>query len=173
MAEAQGPLVLELATLSREQVGPFLLLGVSKEATREEVEAHWAQRLIAARKGGLSVPLEDINWSRETINDPERRSQALTSTLNADTDNGILRELAERYHVGKPSWPVVDAEKSFADYSPPLEMPDPAEVRSAITLPDLPPDLPAVAWLLDQFIPESLDPWAVPLTPDPSEGLDT
>ena len=50
------PIVLELAPLPREQVGPFLLLGVDKTAAKEEIEANWAQRVIWARKGQVKTP---------------------------------------------------------------------------------------------------------------------
>jgi hypothetical protein len=173
MAEPNAPLILELAPLPRDQVGPFLLLGLPKDASKEQVEAHWAERVKAARKGQLTVPLEDVNWARESINDPDRRVMAVAATLNADTDEGFLRKLAERYHVGAPAWTPVDVEKSLADYSPPADLPDAAEVRRGVTLPEVPPDLPAVARLLEQFLPESVDPWAVPLAPDPSEDPDS
>src|SRR5688572_1680666 len=71
-----GPLVLKLAPLPRNQVGPFLILGVDKDAPRDAIEAAWAQRLIWARKGQTPVPLEDINWAREVLNDPDRRLRA-------------------------------------------------------------------------------------------------
>ena len=80
MADQPAPVVLELAPLPREQLGPFLILGVEKTATREQIEAAWAQRLIAARKHQVGVPLEDINWAREAINDTDRR---LARTLPA------------------------------------------------------------------------------------------
>ena len=37
------PIVLELAPLPREQVGPFLLLGVEKTADKEIVEAKFQE----------------------------------------------------------------------------------------------------------------------------------
>lgn len=169
MASPRPPVVLELAPLPREQVGPFLLLGLPKDAAGEQVEAAWAQRVKDARKGHCPVPLEDVNWAREALNDPDRRVQAVASTLNADTDEGALKQLADRYHVGNPAWAPLDEEKPLADYSPAVEFPDAAEAARAVSLPEVPGDLPAVARLLEQFLPESTDPWAVPL-PAPSEG---
>jgi hypothetical protein len=87
---------IELADLPREQVGPFLLLGLDKSATKEEVDAHWADRLKWARKQLIKVPLEDINWARETLNDVERRVRADAASLNVDTTAGTLRRLAEQ-----------------------------------------------------------------------------
>ena len=38
MAKAPEPVVLELATLSREQMGPYLLLGLDKSADKEQID---------------------------------------------------------------------------------------------------------------------------------------
>src|SRR5262245_57827129 len=91
------PVILELAALPREQVGPFLILGVDKVADREEIEAAWAQRLIWARKNLVKTPLEDINWARETLSDVERRMRADAASLNLDTSDGVLRRVQQRY----------------------------------------------------------------------------
>src|SRR5687768_5926095 len=91
------PLLLRLAPLPRNQVGPFLLLGVDKDSPRDAVEAAWAQRLIWARKGQTAVPLEDINWAREVVNDPERRLRADVVSLNVDTADATMRQLRERF----------------------------------------------------------------------------
>src|SRR5918999_1359474 len=76
------PIILELAPLPREQVGPFLLLGLDKTAVKEAIDAAWAQRLIWARKG---------------INDPDRRVRADASSLNLDLAEGVMRKLADRF----------------------------------------------------------------------------
>src|SRR5205807_1510662 len=76
---------VELAPLPREQVGPFLLLGVAKDADAETIEAHWAQRVLWARQGKTHVPLEDIHWARQVLRDPERRLAADAASLNPDT----------------------------------------------------------------------------------------
>src|ERR1700758_3663609 len=92
-----APVVLDLAPLPREQVGPFLLLGVDKAAGKDVIEANWAQRVIWARKGQIKVALEDINWAREVVNDPDKRVRADSSSLNSDTTDGPLGRLVERY----------------------------------------------------------------------------
>ena len=56
-----SPLMVELAPLPRSQVGPFLILGVDKDAEKESIEAGWAQRLIWARRNQIPTPLEDVN----------------------------------------------------------------------------------------------------------------
>jgi hypothetical protein len=164
MAKSADPLVLELAPLPREQVGPFLLLGLPKNADKEQLEANWAQRVIWARKSSVAVPLEDVNWSREVLNDADRRVRADAASLNVDTTDGVLARLTERYGVtnlAAAGWQPLDVEKPLADYTPATEVPDPGEVRRAITVPEVPQELPAVAPLLVRFLHEPLDPWKV------------
>src|SRR4051812_31241910 len=110
------PVVLDLAPLPREQIGPFLLLGVDKDAAKEQVEAHWAQRVIGARKNMLGVALQEIHWAREAIGDPDRRVRADAASLNPDTVEGTLRRIARRYGAdrGGPTWQPLDAEKPLA-----------------------------------------------------------
>ena len=54
MSDSQEPVLLELAPLPREKIGPFILLGLEKDASPEEIEAHWAQRVIWARKNHIA-----------------------------------------------------------------------------------------------------------------------
>jgi len=170
MAEQPNPVVLELAPLPREQMGPFLLLGVAKDADKDQIEAAWAARVIAARKNQVRLPLEDVNWAREVINDPERRLRADATSINCDTSEGTLQQLAERYGAAGPTpairWQPWDAEKPLADYSPPVEVPRPEEVRGGLQPPEVPRELPAVAWLVEQLVKEPLDPWNLPLGQD-------
>jgi hypothetical protein len=174
MPTEHEPIVLELAPLPREEVGPFLLLGLSKAADKEEIEANWAQRVIWARKKQMRVPLEDVNWAREVINDRERRVRADVAGLNLDTSDSVLERLMERYGGSKgkgTGWQPLDWEKPLADYSPPTEVPDANEVKSAIRVPDVPLEVPVVLRMLEQFLKEPLDPWKLSLDlKDPAKG---
>src|SRR5712691_8938717 len=100
MSNSQDPVILELAPLPREQIGPFILLGLSKTADQEEIEANWAQRVIWARKKQFRIPLEDVNWARETINSSEKRVRADIASLNADTAEKTLQRLSARSGKG-------------------------------------------------------------------------
>ncbi len=91
------PVVLELAALPREQIGPFLLLGLSKDADKDQIDAQWADRIKMSRRQALKVPLEDVNWAREMLKEPDKRVRADAASLNSDTSDGTLRELARRY----------------------------------------------------------------------------
>ena len=156
-------IVLELAPLPREQVGPFVLLGVDKTAGREQIEAAWAQRVIWARKNQIPTPLEDVNWAREVINDPDRRIRADAASLNLDTADGVLRKLCDRYTgMGRGGSEPLDVEKPLADYTPPIAVPDADEIRRTIPVPEIPLEVPAVAKLLEEMINEPIDPWDLP-----------
>jgi hypothetical protein len=160
-----APVVLDLAPLPRDQVGPFLLLGLDKTAGKAEIEKHWAQRVIWARKNQIRVPLEDINWAREAVNDTDKRVRADAGSFNADTTDGTLRRLAERYtdpQAARSSRPL-DVERPLADYTPATPVPGPDEVRAAITVPDVPEEAPAALRILDNLLQEPLDPWKLDL----------
>jgi hypothetical protein len=170
MTRNPDPVVLELAPLPREQIGPFLLLGLDKDADKGQIEAAWARRVIWARKGQTRVPLEDVNWAREIINDPDRRPRADAASLNIDTMDGLLRRWSQRFGVGaagggevEVGWRPRDDEKSLADYAPQAEVPAAGEVRAALSVPELPPDVPAVPRLLHELAGDALDPWALDL----------
>ena len=165
MANDKDPVVLELAPLPREQIGPFLILGLDKDAAKDEIEANWAKRVIWARKGQVRVPLEDINWAREMVSDPERRPRCDAGSLNADTVDGTVRRLCARHGAGGeaeagPAWQPLDREKDLSDYGPAVTVPDPEALRAAIAVPDVPHAVPAVGRLLEQFRAVPLDPWA-------------
>ncbi len=160
---AAAPIVLELAPLPREQIGPFLLLGVDKTAGKEQIEANWAQRVIWARKNLIKTPLEDVNWAREMLQDVTRRIRADAGSLNLDTTDGALRRLMERYSGPQAVCRPLDVEKPLADYTPAVEVPDLDAVRAGITVPEVPQEAPAVRRLLEQLVQPPLDPWALRL----------
>src|SRR3954454_15994984 len=117
MGKSPEPVVLELATLPREQVGPFLLLGLDKSADKKDIEEHWADRLKWARRQLIKVPLEDINWAREILNDQDKRIRADAASLNADTVEGVLGRLSQRFGVqsgqARRMWQPLDSEKEL------------------------------------------------------------
>jgi hypothetical protein len=167
MARSPQPVVLELASLPREQVGPFLLLGLDKVATRQEVDAHWAERLKWGRKQQIKVPLEDVNWARKALEEADRWVQADAASLNADTSEGVLSSLTRRHGIGSGTggrhWQPLDNEKALADFVPAAEVPDPEALRASLAAPEIPQDLPAVVSLLERLVEESLDPWGLDL----------
>jgi hypothetical protein len=171
MARSPEPVVLELATLPREQIGPFLLLGLDKAAPRTEIDAHWADRVKWSRKQQVKVPLEDVNWAREVINDTERRIRADAASINADTCDAILGQFARRYGMegGQTTrmWQPLDREKALADYRPDAEVPDPVALRQALTVPEVEEEFPAAAVLLEQLVEQPLDPWGLELPQNP------
>lgn len=152
----------QLGPLPRPQIGPFLTLGVDKDADIEAIEAAWAQRLIWARKNLINIPLEDINWARDALKDHEKRIKADAASLNLDSTDGILKQMRLRFQGKDPesgSCKPIDVEKSLADYVPPIAVPPLDEVRQALPLPEIPREVPAVAAILRQTLNDPLDPW--------------
>lgn len=161
-----APVVLELATLPREQIGPFLLLGVSKEATKDQIEENWSERLKWARRNQLKVPLEDVNWAKDALNDKERRIRADVASLNLDACDSLVRSLVRRYTGGTKGsllWQPLDCEKPLADYEPAADVPTIESVREGLVVPPLPEDAPAVTHLVRQLAQAALDPWNLDL----------
>jgi hypothetical protein len=160
-----GPVVLELAPMPREQIGPFLLLGLDKTAEKATIDANWAQRIKWARRNQLKAPLEDINWARDIVTDLDKRIRADASSFNIDTTESVLHRLTERYEKSQPTATCrpLDVEKALGDYTPPVELPDLDEARAAIVVPDVPQETPAVVPLLIHYVREPLDPWQVNL----------
>lgn len=156
------------AGVPRERIGPFLLLGVDKDADSEQIEAQWARRVIAARRGRLEVPLADINWARAALKDPETRARADGNSLNADTLDGALRSLLARVTQAAPgagSWKPMDSDAQPTDFVPTTAMPDPAEIARQIVLAEVPVETPGVLEIFRQLIGEPVDPWELELPP--------
>ena len=158
------PVVLELAPLPRDKMGPFLLLGVEKDAATEPIEANWARRVIWARKNQLPVPLENINWARELLRDPERRVRADVTSLNTDVTDRVLQRLQQRYASADGLLSQMrGGNRAMEEYAPEATIPDVAEVRASISLPAMPREVPAVHEMLSALATLPADPWLVEL----------
>jgi hypothetical protein len=164
MAQDDDAIVLELAPPPRERVGPFLLLGLEKDADTQEIEARWAQRVIWARKGQIDVPLENINWAREVLNDAEKRLQADVTSLNLDLTDRVLARLEKAHSgAGESSWQPLDRERPPAQNETKIDLPDAAEIRDSVVLPQPREEFPAVPRLLAEMLREPIDPWRLPV----------
>lgn len=167
MALPNAPIVLQLAPLPRTQIGPFLILGVDKDATREVIEAAWAEKVKQARRGQVKTPLEDINWAREMLTAKETRIRCDAVALNVDTTDGTLRKLKDRYQGNRQQVEFrckpIDTEKWLAGYVPETAAPPIDEIRQQVRLPEIPRDVPAVRIMLENFLKEPIDPWQVEL----------
>lgn len=156
------PVMLELAPLPREQIGPFLLLGLPKEADQAMIDKHWSDRVKWARRNQLKISLEDVNWARDVINDKSRRLEADVASFNVDTLERQIETLVERYNSSDASsavWQPLDSEKDLADYVPRAEVPTSDSVRTEITIPALAEEMPIGSVQLEQMVMEPLDPW--------------
>ena len=150
----------ELAPLPRERIGPFLVLGVPKDADADAIEARWAQCVLWARQGKSRVPLGDIHWAREVLRDPERRLEADAASLNPDVAGQELQRLTRLYRLdtGRPAWTPLDPEPAALSA---IEVPDPATVRANVPAPEVPIELPGVARWLDALAKSPIDPWSI------------
>jgi hypothetical protein len=167
MAETTEPLVLDIAPLPREKIGPFLILGVDKDADVQEIEAHWAQRLIWARNKQIRTPLEDVNWAKEQLLDRDKRVLADVTSMNSDTSAGELKQLLEKHGPLEPETP------KWTPLEPPMPelpvlaadaMPDAEAIRAAAKLPDVPLVFPAADRILSELTGPSLDPWSIEIS---------
>jgi hypothetical protein len=146
--------------LPRERLGPFLILGVTKDADDETIEAAWARRVLWARQGKTRIPLVDIHWARTVLRDPAQRLAADPASLNPDVATAELRRLTKLWRLdGRPTWTPLDPEPPV-DEAP---VPDIDEVRTRVPAPAVPVDLPGVARWLDEFAHGPLDPWGLNL----------
>jgi hypothetical protein len=158
------PVILDLAVLPREQVGPFLILGVDKDADADEIEAHWAQRLIWSRAKQIRTPLEDVNWAKEVLADRDRRVAADVQSLNPDTLSGELRQLLEKHgplEPEVPSWTPAELELPALPEAPPEAIPDVDSLRAGLTTPEIPLELPAIERMLAEVTAAAIDPWEI------------
>jgi hypothetical protein len=148
------------APLSREQVGPFLILGLPKDAGDEAIEAAWAQRVLWARQGKTAILLEDIHWARAALRDPDQRLAADAAGLNPDVASGELGRLSRLWCLdGRPGWTPLDPDPPAVE----ADVPEPDALRSDGPAPSIPVDLPGVARWLDEFARGPVDPWSLAL----------
>jgi len=156
------PVVLDLAALPREQIGPFLLLGVDKDASAEEIEAHWAQRVIWARTKQIRNALEDVNWAKEVLSDRDRRVLADVVSMNVDTQSGELHQLLQKHGPLEPEVPGWTPEEAPLPDLPephPSLIPDFETAWAAVAGPEIPIEFPAIDRLLAEIATSVLDPW--------------
>jgi hypothetical protein len=157
------PIVLEVAALPREQIGPFLLLGLDKDAPNAEIEAHWAQRLIWARAKQIRVPLEDVNWAKEVLLDRDKRVLSDVVSLNPDTAAGELKQLLDKHGPLEPevtTWEPRESSLPDLPDPPPNLIPDLESLRAQINVSEIPLELPAIDRILDEIVSAPIDPWA-------------
>lgn len=166
--DSDPAVMLEHTELSRELAGPFLILGLEKDADPEQVEAHWAQRVIWARKGALGSALADVNWAREVLKDVDRRVQADLDSPNPDTAAGVMREATRLFGPANGrslAWTPRGDNEPSGEFVPATPIPESDEVRRAIVPPRVPAELPGVFSLLRQMLGDPVDPWALDWQP--------
>ena len=153
--------------MPRTQIGPFLILGVDKDATREVIEAAWAEKVKQARRGQVKTPLEDINWAREMLTNKESRIRCDAVALNIDTTDGTLTKLQRTLSGQTASRDPLQADR-HREMAGGIRRRRPrrrplTKFGSRCRLPEIPRDVPAVRVMLENFVKEPIDPWQVEL----------
>lgn len=144
--------------MTREDAGPFLILGVDKDADDATIETQLRSRLEAARRGEIKWTESDINWAYGVLTHRDQRVVADAESWNADLASGDVRRLTRLYRTDSvvPGWEPLDPE-------PPSELPEPnfdlSEFIASLSEPSLPLELPAVDAWLERFAVIGTDPW--------------
>lgn len=145
--------------MTREDAGPFIVLGVDKDADTATIEAQYQARLFPARRGELTWSVSDLDWAQEQLSDAERRVAADAESWNIDNAAGDVRRLMRLYRLenNATSWEPLDPE-------PPVTLPEPtmdmAAIMSELQMPDAPLDLPAISAWLANCGSVGANPWA-------------
>lgn len=143
----------------REEAGPFLILGIDKDANDASVEAQYELRKLASQRGELKWSADDIEWARDQLLNSDRRVIADADSWNTDIASGDVLRLIRLYRMENTSagWEPLDPE-------PPAELPitniDMDALVAELSLPDAPLELPAIARWLERCGSVGLDPWS-------------
>jgi len=153
---------LSTARLPWQQAGPFLILGLDKDASSEQVESATRQRLDWIRQGILSCSEEDLNWARDMLLDAEQRIVADAQSLNLDTLDRQWQQLRDTHDSTDwehPHWPIWD----YPLPEIPVPSPEQGDANGAKTcdppLPEIPDEIPALSQLIDDWRSRRIDPW--------------
>lgn len=144
-------------------VGPYIILGIDKDADPATLPEVCARRVEAARAGELTWTEEQIVAALEVLHAPEERLESDVESFNTDIASGEVRRLARLYRVdgGGPAWEPMDPE-------PPTELTeltfDAAGLAAEAPAPDVPLELPSVETWLTQYAAGASNPWTSELT---------
>jgi hypothetical protein len=163
MATSPDPVVLDLAPLPKEKMGPFIILGVAKEATPKEIESAFQERLLGIQAGDFPLGEEDIHWAKERLSDPEDRLNADVVSMNAEILNSPIRRMNKS--DSENSWSSRDATTRFnVTIEEDLQLAIDA-ITKDLVVPDLEFDVSKLGRLIKESENPSWDPWN-PETPE-------
>jgi hypothetical protein len=147
----------------RERAGPFLILGIDKDADAATIAAQFERQRHAVQAGLCHWTLDDLDWARNELQDAKQRLAADLNSLDVDLASGEIHRLARLYSLadGRPGWEPLDPE-------PKVELMPPAAVSverlvADVPQPDVPLEIPAINRWLDQFAHQVADPWTTEL----------
>lgn len=149
---------------ARELAGPFIVLGVDKDADEAAINNHFHLQCLAAARGELQWTQGDLEWARQLLHDSKRRLVADLDSVNADLASGEVNRLSRVYHLDRstPGWEPLDPE-------PPMALPDTADfdpqaMVDGIAKTDIPVELPVIDAWLQKFAGAVTDPWTMELS---------
>ena len=169
MAKSPEPVVLELASLPREQMGAFLILGLDKSADKTTIETHWADRLKwARRQSDQGAAGRRQLGARGTRATPTRRIKADATSLNADTTDRILAHAFPAFrHGGRTGGAacgsLLTARSRWRTIVPPAEMPGSARGARGNPGSRRARRRAGRTALLQRLAEQPLDPWGLEL----------
>jgi len=147
----------------RDRAGPFVVLGVDKDADATTLETHFERQRQAIQEGEALWTLEDLEWAHNELQDPKRRLTADINSLDVDLAFGEIHRLARLYCLSDdlPGWEPLDPEPT-----PEILATDSINIEQLVAdtpQPDVPLEIPAINRWLDQFAQQVADPWTIEL----------
>ncbi|MBX7104629.1 MAG: hypothetical protein K1X57_11145 [Gemmataceae bacterium] len=149
--------------MTANDYGPFLILGVDKDADAATLAERCADRVESSRRGELRWTENELLAALEQLHTPSRRLVADAESYNPDIASGEVRRLARLFRVDgtPPGWEPMDPE-------PPAESADTtidaASLAASLPAPDVPLELPSVETWLEKYAAAGNDPWTSELT---------
>lgn len=149
--------------IPRELAGPFIILGVDKDADDATIESHYHSQLTSIERGECNWSPDDLEWARCQLSEAKSRLSADLESLNADLASGEIHRLARLYRLdgSPPGWEPIDPE-------PPAPLPniediDPVTLAANVAMPEFGVEIPAIDTWLQQFAAAVTDPWTMEL----------
>jgi hypothetical protein len=146
--------------IDRDDVGPFIVLGVDKDVDAATLHARVAERLRQIDRGECRFTRADVEWARDVLRDRKSRLRADVDHLNPDLASGALGRLARLYHLdgAPPGWEPLDPEP-VADL-PGLDAIDVQALAAGLVPPEAPLHFPTLDHWAARRLEIGDDPWA-------------
>lgn len=144
----------------RDDYGPFLLLGVDKDADAATVQSHCVERMRWLDEGAGRFQRADLEWAQGELADAEARLAADLNHLNPDLASGAVGRLTRLYHLDgtPPGWEPLDPEPTPA--LPGGGIIDATFAAATLPPPAAPLDFPSLDRWAANLLHVGGDPWS-------------